>query len=250
MAVFETLLWRHGRLRWPARHLDRAARSLEALTLGALPAPVAHADALAARARQVLDANGLAHATARVNLHLGPEHEGAPPVTLLTVAAYTPPPLTPVPLTLAAAPLASPVAAHKTVAYLPYREARRRARAAGAWDAVLTDGAGHLTEATTGALLLWEGAGAPPSDEADLTRLELVTPASPWKLPSLALRAVRDAVPVREEVLTRADLPRFRSAWLLNSLVGALPLARLGDVPLAPAPALAAALRRLAWEDG
>ncbi len=250
VAVFETLLWRGGRLRWAARHLERAAASLAALGLGPLPAPVGDADALAARAVEVLEARGLARATARVNLHLGLLAPSAPPVALVTAAPYPPPPLAPVALTLTGDAVCSPTACHKTAAYLPYRDATRRARAAGAWDAALTDGAGHLTEAATGALLLWDGARrGGPDDAVELGDLELVTPATPWKLPSLALAAVRDAVPVREEAISVARLPRFRSAWLLNSLVGALPLASLGATPLHPEPALAAALRRLAWED-
>ncbi len=247
VGVFETLLWRGGRLRWAGRHLRRAARGLAALGLGPLPAPVADAAALGARAREVLGACGLSGGTARVNLHLGPEREGGPTVALVAAVPYEPPPIGAgdgVRLAVHGVAVCSPVAGHKTVSYLPYREATRGARAGGAWDAVLTDGTGRLTECATGALVLGYG-----GDGRRLGDVALVTPATPWKLPSLAVAAVRDAVEVREEVLALADLGRFRWAWLLNSLVGALPVAAVGDIALEPAPPLTAALRRLAWGD-
>ena len=229
VGVFETLIWTRSRLAWLDRHLARAAAGLDGLGLGPLPENL---DVLLA---DVVGRNRLADDTARVTLHLGPEHEDGPVVPMVTAASYTRPPPEPVTLTVAEGVHLSHLARFKTISYLPFRDATRRARAAGAWDAVLLDFEGHLLETGTGALVFEDDEG-------------LVTPETPWKLPSVALAAVADARSVRQAPIRIDDLAAFRHAWLLNSLVGALPVGRLGEQDFASDVESARALRGLIWQ--
>lgn len=229
VGIFETILWRGGRLAWVDRHLARAAAGLEALGLGALPAEL---DTLLA---EVVRHNQLEGGVARVSLHLGPEREGGGVVPMAMAEPYLPPNLDPVEVTVSDGIHVCSLARFKTSAYLPYREATRRAREMGAFDAAFLDGGGRLTETGTGALLFADDEG-------------LVAPETQWKLPSVALAAVAGDRPVREEPVTLDDLERFRYAWILNSLVGALPVDRLGAKDYVPDPESAQEMRGLIWQ--
>ena len=228
--VFETMLWTRGRLAWVGRHLERAAAGLEALELGPLPRDL---DVLLA---EVVRHNDLAERTARVTLHLGPEREGGGVVPMVTAVPYAPPTLEPVEITIFDGLHVSSLSRFKTHAYLPFREATRRARAMGAWDAAFLDGDGHFTETGCGALLFGDDNG-------------LVAPKTSWKLPSIALAAVAAERPVREAPVRLKNLGRFRYAWVLNSLIGALPIDRIGAQDYVPDLDTAAALRSLIWQD-
>jgi branched-subunit amino acid aminotransferase/4-amino-4-deoxychorismate lyase len=229
VGIFETLLWRRGHLAWVDRHLARAAAGLEALGLGALPAEL---DVLLA---EVVRHNQLQEGIARVSLHLGPEREGGPVVPMVMAEPYLPPPADPVEITISDGIHVCSLARFKTSAYLPYREATRQAREMGAWDAAFLDGDGHLTETGCGALLFADDEG-------------LVAPETRWKLPSIALAVVARDRPVREAPVTLDDLDRFRYAWVLNSLVGALPVDRIGAKDYVPDPESAVEMRGLIWQ--
>ena len=229
VGVFETILWDRGQPAWLDRHLVRAAGGLAAFGLGSLPENL---DILLA---DVVERNRLADVTARVTLHLGPEHEDGPVVPMVTASSYAPPPLEPVALAVADGVHVSHLARFKTVSYLPFRDATRRARATGAWDAVLLDSEGCLLETGTGALVFEDDEG-------------LLTPETRWKLPSIALDVVADARPVRQAPIRIDDLAAFRHAWLLNSLVGALPVGRLGEQDFVPDAESASELRGLIWQ--
>ncbi len=229
VGVFETMLWTDGRLAWVDRHLERAAEGLEALELGPLPAEL---DVLLA---EVVRHNQLFEETARVNLHLGPERESGAVVPMAMAASYEPPPLDPVEIVVSDGIHACSLARFKTNAYLPYLEATRRARAMGAWDSAFVDVEARLTETGSGALLFADDEG-------------LVAPETPWKLPSIALAAVAAQRPVREEPVTLDDLSRFRYAWVLNSLVGALPVDRLGAQDYVTDSESAEEMRGMIWQ--
>ncbi|MFH1529451.1 MAG: aminotransferase class IV [Pseudomonadota bacterium] len=229
VGVFETLLWTGGRLAWVERHLERAAAGLEALDLGPLPEDL---DVLLA---EVVRHNHLTETTARVTLHLGPEREGGPVVPMVLAAPYEPPPVDPVEIVISDGIHVCSLARFKTHSYLPYKEATRRARIMGAWDAAFLDGERRLTETGAGALLFADDEG-------------LVAPESRWKLPSIALAAVAGRRPVREAPVTLEDLDRFRYAWVLNSLVGAVPVDRLGAQGYAVDLDSAEEMRGLIWQ--
>ena len=229
VGVFETMLWTGGRLAWVDRHLQRAEAGLEALDLGPLPGDL---DVLLT---EVVRHNQLTDEIARVSLHLGPEREGGPVVPMAMAAPYEPPPLDPVEVVVSDGIHLSSFSRFKTHALLAYADATRRARAMAAWDAAFVDLAGNITETGCAALLFADDDG-------------LVAPESAWKLPSVSLAAVAGQRPVREEAVTLADLDRFRYAWVLNSLVGALPVNRLGAQAYVSDEESAKEMRGIIWQ--
>ncbi|MBM4370501.1 MAG: aminotransferase class IV [Deltaproteobacteria bacterium] len=232
LAVFETLLWDRGRVVHLDRHLARAAAGLDLLGLGALP------EGLPELMAETVERNRLSGGTSRVSLYLGPETDEGPLLPLVVAEPWTVPPPEPVQLALAEDLHLSWLARAKTASYAPFHVATRRARAAGAWDAVLRDGEGHVLETGRASLLFQDGEGS------------LVTPGTPWKLPGVAVAAVADAEMVVEEPILLEDLDLFPRAWVLNSLVGALPVARLGDRTFGTDPGVTHRLRAIVLETG
>lgn len=230
LGVFETLLWTGRRLAFVDRHLERAAAGLEALELGPLPAEL---DVLM---METVRHNHLTEDLAKVNLHMGPEREGGAVVPMITAIRYEPPPQDPVEITISDGFHLSSFARFKTHSYLPYHEATRRARSMGAWDAAFLDVEGRVVETGCASLLFADDEG-------------LVSPESQWALPGIAAAAVAAVRAVRSGPVTLDDLERFRYAWVLNSLVGALPVDRLGAQDYVPDPESAREMRGLIWQE-
>lgn len=97
----------------------------------------------------------------------------------------------------------------------------QRARQDGYDDALLTDRRGHLTEASLANIVLHDDDGFVWPD----------SPALPGTMRALLRRGLRSLdLPVRDRTLRRCDLPRFRSAFLHNSINPAQPVASIDDV--------------------
>ncbi len=128
---------------------------------------------------------------------------------------------------------ADPLAAAKLISRAQVQWARRRAEAAGAWDALLPTIDGDLAECTTSNLLLWTGEElrTPPLTRgilAGVTRGAL-------------LEAARAAgIPGREARVELADLRAAAEVLVSNAVIGVVPVARvLGlreDLPGAEGP--------------
>ena len=99
---------------------------------------------------------------------------------------------------------------HKTTRRGPFD--RRRAERPDAFDVLLSNREGELTELTIGNLVAEIGG-------------ELLTPAQDAGLLAGTMRAeLLDRGEVREAVLRREDLGRARRLWLVNSLRGRVPI--------------------------
>jgi branched-subunit amino acid aminotransferase/4-amino-4-deoxychorismate lyase len=125
-----------------------------------------------------------------------------------------------------------PLAAVKHTSRAAYAVALAEARAAGADDALLLDGAGRVLETTTGNLLLFaDGAWRTPQ----------------WRgsfLPGIARALLLDALAAsgraaRETDLTLADLDAADELYVTNAVYGPRPAARLGGAARAGDDALA-----------
>jgi len=214
MGVFETILHHGHSLPRFERHLERLKASLG--TLG-----ITHEipDDASLR-RVVLDlalANGLAGATARVNLFCYPDKTDGPASLCVTVmpheidrdAART--------LAVYPETHVSHLCAHKTMANLHQRLAWEHARKAGADDAVLLDARGMVLEAAVAALLFSDGYG-------------FFTSKTRYKLPSLAFEAASRHLPVEAVDIPAATLHEFRHAYWLNSLGGIQPVVSIDAI--------------------
>ena len=201
-ALVETLRLEGGRFPLLELHLARLEASARHLGLAV--------DVAAARA--ALEAAAAAGGDARIRL-VAPER-AAP---RLERAPLPPPAAAPLPVALAAAPVSRRDLRlfHKTTARAPYDEARRARPEA--FDVLLWNEEGELTEFTIGNLV------------AELAGGERVTPPRDAGLLAGVFRAKLLAEgAVREQTLRVADLPSARRLWLVNAVRGFVPVRLVG----------------------
>lgn len=231
--VFETLLLRRGAAVWWGEHMARLWEGAAALGI-AMPWEEA---ALAAAAREVVEANGLgevARAALRVSVSRGVGARGLLPVgvgeaSVLARAAGAARPASmgervdAVVARSARRNEWSVTSRHKTLSRVDEVLAMREAAAAGASEALLMNGAGRLACGARGNLFVWRGG-------------ELVTPAvREGCLPGVARAHVMAAASEVGVVCCEGEVEGLREgdgAFLTNSLVGAVGLSAVGEVTL------------------
>jgi len=212
VGVYETLLYDGNVLLHLDRHLARMDSGLCVLGVGRAASDAELADAAAAVIACVAPPSLLV----RVNIFCPVEDWGQPVRPVVLAAPLPPLSHRPWRLVPASEPLAWPLAAQKSISAAYLRAEGRRAERDGADDAVLRHPDGRLLETTRASLLLRDDIG-------------YVVPAGP-ALPGVALALAREILPCREELVLHDDLGRFNAMFVLNSLVGMRPVARLGEV--------------------
>jgi len=220
--LFETILVARGRPLWLSAHLARFRRSARAL---GFPGPEQLAQAGARAARDLLKADSADRAALRITWTRGSGAGGfAPPASTARVFAR----LAPLPAKRSAGVRAihypdlhaGSMAAHKTCSSMVYVEAARRARAAGADEALLADGQGGIAEATAANLFaVIDGVLVTPP--ARLPLLPGITRA--WAIRQAAAMRLR----FRERALRAEDLRHAEEVFLTGSLAGVVPLRTL-----------------------
>jgi branched-chain amino acid aminotransferase len=233
--VFETLRAQSGRILFLAEHLQRLSHSLAELRL-----PQSTGDWQTILA-ELLSRNALTNGVAAVKIiitrgvaaQLGLPRSTAP--TLLVQArSYDAPSAEQYRrgwrLHLFRQGFAPPLAGHKSLNYLFYLVARQAALDAGADEAVLLDAQARVTETAAGSLLV-------------RTDGQWWTPRSPHQLPGTTLRQVARMLRDRGQVVParaagKEDLASAQTIWVLNSLLGIMPVTHLEDRPM---PQVAAA---------
>jgi branched-subunit amino acid aminotransferase/4-amino-4-deoxychorismate lyase len=242
--LFETVLWRDGRLVMFEAHAARLGAGCDAL---GLPAP--DPDDLRRAAEAAVRAADLDRSRAAVRLTwtAGPGGRGLDrPQTMRPglIATAAPSPAMQTPAALAPAALAtvgvrrnegSPTSRLKTLAYLDNVLARAEARAAGADEALMLNNRGELACAAA-ANLFWVRDGV------------LFTPAlSCGVLDGIVRAAVMAAAPVlglaaAEVAASRSTLDSAEAVFLTNSLIGVREVGLL-DGAAVPRSAVTAQLR-------
>jgi branched-chain amino acid aminotransferase len=215
VGLFETMRGQDGRIPWLDRHLARLERSVTALGFDGVPALTA------VREAAELVAATLGTGASRIRLTLTPHPtllvEGAPTQIDPIV------PLTAISLRGAWHP-GRRIAEHKTLSFLDWRDAERRAHAAGAGTALLLDTTGRLGEAATASVFcVLDG--------------EVTTAPIDGILPGVTREVLMELTSVREVVL---DEPNWRAAdeiFVTSAVRGVVPIVRcdarvigLGDV--------------------
>jgi 4-amino-4-deoxychorismate lyase len=210
---FETLYYNGRKVCHLPVHLDRIFHSMRDFG-------IEHEDVdFEAVITQVLNRNNLLGQPARVNIFYAMETPKAHPVIL--AAPFEPKPYKAYRLCLCTDRHVSTLNAHKTTSYMFFHLALKQARAKGFDDTVLLDFDNTLLEATTGALLF--------KREANFYELE-----SPYRLDSTTLRLAKQVLDVVSAPVGLEDLPRFRHAYLLNSLIGMRPVVAIGETAFVP----------------
>jgi len=222
--LFETLRMRGGRLFALERHLGRLAASAAELGL-ALPPTAVLEQAL----RETARANGVSECVLRLTVSPGlgeasPDAGPAGPTQFLVTARPAPPPRKQG--GTAAITGLHPGLPHKSTSYLPFLLARRRARAQGADEALLTR-EGRLVEGATSNLFLVRGGRV------------LTPPLASGCLPGITRGVLFDLAPaagvdLAEADLTPTDLAGATEAFLTNAVSGVTPLVAVDGAPIGP----------------
>jgi 4-amino-4-deoxychorismate lyase len=211
--LFESIYYNGRELCHLGRHLDRLLHGLRAYGLAYATVDFPEV------AGQVLNRNGLEGRPARVDIVYPVEDGVAAPVVL--AEPYEPKPYKAFRLCLCEDRHVSALNGHQTTNKMFSYLARRQAAACGFDDAALFDLDDNLLEGASGALV-FEKQG------------HFVCVDSPYRLPSIALDlagTVLDIVAVRVPL---DELPSFRHAYLLNSLIGMRPVVAIGETAFVP----------------
>jgi 4-amino-4-deoxychorismate lyase len=211
--LLETVYYNGRDLCHLGRHLDRLLHGLRAYGLAYTTVDFSQV------AGQVLNRNGLEGGPARVDIVYPVEGGVASPVILAEAVEHKP--YKAFRLCLCEDRHVSALSGHKTTNGMFAFLAQHRAMVRGFDGATLFDLDDNVLESTAGALV-FEKQG------------QFVCVDSPYRLPSIALdlaRTVLDILPVRVPL---SELPSFRHAYLLNSLIGMRPVVAVGETAFVP----------------
>jgi branched-chain amino acid aminotransferase len=249
--VFTTLRADSGRPLYLSEHLARLAHSLAELRM---PVEALHSVDWPHILGELLQRNGLraGEAAVKICVSRGPAPAlGLPPAVRPTVfiqaRPYEPPGADDYSrgwrLHVYRQGFAPPLARHKSLNYLYYVVARQAAVDAGADEAVVLDTGGHVAETAAGSLLARTDGG-------------WWTPRSPYQLPSITLEQVRRLLgecgeTVDSRLAVPDDLAEAQTIWVLNSLMGIMPVRSVDDHELStPAAGNAEVLRTQLFSRG
>ncbi len=236
--VFETMRSYGGCIFRLDRHLQRLFRGLEALRIRI---PVTAAD-LARAVYGLLDLNGLADAYVRLTVSRGTGGRGIDmsgcdsPTTVITAGEFVPQPeefyLRGVKVCVSRGrrncrpPADSPV---KSLNFLNNILARQEASRRGAFEALLLNHEGYLTEGTVSNLFfVSRGVIFTPSTETGI--LEGITRRT------VIEAAGQEGIPLEEGLFRTGDLDRADEVFLTNSLVEILPVGDVDGKIFGPGP--------------
>jgi branched-chain amino acid aminotransferase len=243
--LFTTVRVELGRPLYLAEHLSRLIRSLKELRIAWEPLQDIDWPQLLG---ELLQRNGLLSSLAALKivvtrgiaLPLGLP-EGIQPTVFVQARPYQPPS----PdlyargwrLHICRSGYAPPLAGHKSLNYLFYLAARQQAIDAEADEAVILDAHGRIAETAAGTLLI-------RSNET------WWSPNSPFQLPGITIQSIRRlfekrGLTVESHGAAIEDLTRAQTVWVLNSLLGIMPVRSVDGHEL-PLPAVELAAR---WRD-
>ncbi|MDY7001019.1 MAG: aminotransferase class IV [Thermodesulfobacteriota bacterium] len=215
LGFFETLFFNGKEVRLLDAHLKRLFASLDAYQI-----PY-HAPDFEGLIPLVLKKNSLERGFARVNIYYPVDKEGVPAEPVVAAFPYSPKPDKTYALEISPRPFHSPLGAHKSMNYMYYHLERAAALRNGFDDALITDPRGRLLETSTASLLFYD-------------HESFVSPASENKLPGTAEAMAASMLTPKARPLGVQDLPSFKHAYVLNSLIGMKPVTRIGDLEFKP----------------
>jgi len=215
VGFFETLYYSGQMIRHLDAHLERVFRSMDHFQIAYAKAPWEEIVA------ELLKRNGLAGETAKVNIFFPVADFNRRVQPLIQVNPWLPEPERTYRLCVYPRHHESYLSSHKSMNYMHNMLAKRHADQQGSDDALLTDPAGQVLETSACAILFSDGTG-------------FVAPQSEHALESVALARAAGSLPIRRRSIHLAELPEFRHAYVLNSLIGMRPVTRIGDTDYEP----------------
>lgn len=241
--VFETMRCEQGWVFYLEDHLQRLFGSLRELRI----APPVHLNWRSLIAGLVAG-NDLENAVAGVKIvvtrGIAPGYglpRAAAPTVCVTAQQYHPPEAAVYQrgwrLKIFESGFSPPLSKYKSLNYLYFLMARQDALDTHADEAVIIDPGGCVTETSAGSILA-------------RTDGRWWTPASPFQLPGITLRQVAGilagkGLELARRTATPADLVAARTVWVLNSLLGVMPVYELAGCAVSnPAADEASEMRR------
>lgn len=223
--VYETMVFRGGRLSKPQLHAHRMAEGLAGL---AIPLQVGASD-FQTMLDDLLHREGIAEGILRVTVSSGaggrglvPGKPGKPAIcaSVDPLPALEDRPIAAVISTVRRNPH-TPACRWKVIPGIDQILARREALAQGADEALMCSTEGEISCFASGNLLLWDGKS-------------LLTPRpESGALHGTTLALLRERIPVTYARLLPEDLQCAQGAWLLNTVRGALTVNRIDSIALA-----------------
>jgi len=168
---------------------------------------------------QILNRNGLEGETARINIFYPVETETSHPVVM--AVRHEAKPYKAYRICICSDRHVSTLNAQKTTSYMFFHLAMKRALAKGFDDAALIDFDQNLLEATTGAIVL--------EKDGDFFQMD-----SPYRLPSTTLSLAENVLEILPASVTLEELPSYRHAYILNSIIGMRPVVSIGETAFVP----------------
>lgn len=235
--LFETMRARNGKVFRLRQHLERIARSAQALSI---PFSLGETD-LKDMLDDLLDANGLTDARIRLTVTRGDIHaatatDPVPPVTLLlTAVAFVPYPaeLYEKGMTVVVSPWKqnpeNPLTGHKTTSYFDRLVALRDAQQLHAGEALwLTAGTHYLAEGSVSNVFVVDKDGilcTPPLTVPEKANQRLCLPGVTRQV---VIEAATGAnILPHERLLTVNDVLAAREVFLTNAIMGVMPVTRI-----------------------
>ena len=223
--VFETIRSERGRILYLADHLERMSESLRALRIHALPELEWHD-----LATELVARNHLSNEVASVKIVVSRgvcQEMGLPvcesPTVCIMARKYCEPERSIYRkgwrLQVFRQGFAPPLAKHKSLNYLYFMLARQQALDDGADEALILDSHERIAETSAGSILA-------------RTNGNWWTPANEYQLPGVTLKVVssilrRKGREVQKRETGLDDLCRAETVWVLNSLLGIMPVCEI-----------------------
>jgi branched-chain amino acid aminotransferase/para-aminobenzoate synthetase component 1 len=230
-----------GRPLFLKEHLERLRASAQAFRIP-FPVQIPWED----RVARLLAANGLEAGTAAVKILLTRGEAvglglpfSASPTLVIWARPYQPPSPEEYqsgwPVVLFPERRSTFIGGHKSLNYLFYLAARQFALDQGAKEALILEAGGRISEGAATSLVLAQ-------DDA------FFTPEAPSALPGVTLAVLTRALQrqgknLARETLQPSDLLKADGLWLVNSLMGVMPVSSLEERPLSRSPETSRFLR-------
>jgi 4-amino-4-deoxychorismate lyase len=218
LGFFETIFYNGELVCYLEEHVSRILSSLKAYQIASETIDFGQV------IREVLKQNGLTDGYARVNIYYPIEVESSPASPLIAAYPYSPEPDRTFSLAISTYHHQSHLCAHKSMNYMHFYLAQRGALRRGFDDALLTDRSGRVLETSTASLVFSDGEN-------------MFTSSAGERLPGIALEIARTVLDVSERDISLDDLPEFKHAYVLNSLIGMKPVVKIDDLTYAADPA-------------
>ncbi len=213
-SVFETILFNGRAICHLERHLKRLEGSLKLLGFNL---PNLDYEGIISK---LIESNGLEGKELRVNIHMLLDYDEEKVTPMVMVKPYERPKKA-IKIIIPRLRATSDLFRIKSGSYLLNMHLKKEAEKKGAYEALIVGRDGTIHEASTSSLIFKLGD-------------TLLTTDKESRLPSISLEVIGESIPLKARRVTLDDLSGFTSVFVVNSLLGALPVISVGNTRYRP----------------